>query len=62
MSESKARLERTISSMSHELGRQEQTIVFLVQALVDIQRDHPEVKVDMTPLQLPERVWRQVFA
>lgn len=63
MSESKAALRMSALQMAAELAKQEQDIVFLIQALLDIKQAHPEVELpDLGADRFRERVWRQVTA
>lgn len=61
MSASKARLTMLADDLAARLDRQEQDIVFLLQALLDIGQDHPEIELpDLGKDRFPERIWRQI--
>lgn len=61
MSESKAQLRATGKQYSARLGELEDDIVFLLQALMDIGSEYPEI--DLPALgdnRFPERIWRRI--
>jgi hypothetical protein len=61
MSESKANLVHTVKSLGAVVYRQEQDIIFLLQALMDIKNDYPDVDLPKMNNRFSERVWRQIL-
>jgi hypothetical protein len=61
MSESKANLVLTVKNLGNVVYKQEQDIIFLLQALMDITNDHPEVDLPQMNDRFSEHVWRQII-
>lgn len=61
MSESKARLARHNDWLASECDRLGRDVIFLLQALIDITHEHPDIELpDLGQNRFPERVWRQI--
>lgn len=62
MSESKANLVHTVKNLGAIVARQERDIIFLLQALMDIKIENPEVDLpELGKGRFGEHVWRSIL-
>lgn len=60
MSASKARMAQLLEVQAAFIDRQEQLIVAMLQSLVDITKDNPDLDWALKDLDIPQRLWMQV--
>lgn len=61
VSESKARLRKIVDVFTRQVEEQEDTIVDLLQYILDIHREHPEIPLpELGNNRFREQVWRRV--
>lgn len=60
MSASKARMAQLLEVQAAFIDRQEQLVVAMLQSLVDITKDNPDLDWALKDLDIPQRLWMQV--
>lgn len=60
MSASKARMTQLLEVQAVFIDRQEELIIAMLQSLVDITKDNPDLDWALKDLDIPQRLWMQV--